>query len=53
MGENPLYLSMIREIEDLMERHPGLDWTCACQSKAMEHGINEQELLEDMREHFA
>lgn len=43
---------VIDDIKAHLARHPGIDWTCACQAVALERGINEQELLEDMREHF-
>ena len=43
---------VIDDIQSLMEKPPDLDWTCACQAVAIERGVNEQELLEDMKEHF-
>lgn len=43
---------VIDDIRDLMAKHDDLDWTSACQAVAMERGIDEQELLEDMKEHF-
>lgn len=43
---------VIDDIQDLMARHDDLDWTMAAQSVAMNHGMNEQELIEDFREFF-
>lgn len=43
---------VIGMVRDKMERHPGLDWTCAVQSVAMEIAWNEQELLEDLADVF-
>ncbi|QDP53483.1 MAG: hypothetical protein GOVbin4933_29 [Prokaryotic dsDNA virus sp.] len=48
---NPSRSEVVGMVRDKMERHPGIDWTCAVQAVAMEIAWNEQELLEDLAEY--
>jgi len=52
MALKPSRNEVVGMVRDKMLRHPGLDWTCAAQSVAMEIAWNEQELLKDLAPEF-
>jgi hypothetical protein len=46
-------MDLVRDVEALMEEHPGCDWSVAAQAVAMARGISEPEVFREVEEYFS